>query len=40
MIRREAGGARWMWLTFGYMFVLAWVGAFVTYHLAVLLGAG
>lgn len=40
VIRREAGGARWMWLTFGYMFVLAWVGSFVTYHLAVLLGAG
>ncbi|RWR52498.1 ferrous iron transporter B [Sinirhodobacter ferrireducens] len=40
VIRREAGGARWMWLTFGYMFVLAWMGSFLTYHLAVLLGAG
>ena len=40
VIRREAGGARWMWLTFGYMLALAYAGAFLTYHIAVLLGAG
>jgi ferrous iron transport protein B len=40
VIKREAGGAKWMWLTFGYMFALAYVGSFATYHLAVLLGAG
>ena len=40
VIRREAGGARWMWLTFGYMLVLAYLASFITYQVAVLLGAG
>ena len=40
VIRRETGGARWMWLTFGYMLALAYLAAFATYHLAVLLGWG
>ena len=40
VIRRETGGARWMWITFGYMFALAYVAAFATYHISVLLGAG
>lgn len=40
VIRREAGGAKWMWLTFGYMLALAYVAAFVTYQIAVLLGWG
>lgn len=40
VIRREAGGAKWMWLTFGYMLALAYVAAFVTYQGAVLLGWG
>jgi len=29
-----------MWITFGYMLALAYVAAFVTYHIAVALGAG
>ncbi len=40
VIRRETGGAKWMWVTFGYMFALAYIGAFITYQTAVLLGAG
>ncbi|WP_102227011.1 ferrous iron transporter B [Acidimangrovimonas sediminis] len=40
VIKREAGGARWMWLTFGYMFVLAYMASFLTYNIAVALGAG
>ena len=38
MIRRETGGARWMWVTVGYMFALAWLAAFATYQIATLLG--
>ena len=40
VIRRETGGARWMWVTFGYMLALAYAGAFLTYSLAALAGAG
>ncbi|MGD9919798.1 MAG: ferrous iron transporter B [Paenirhodobacter sp.] len=40
VIRREAGGARWMWLSLGYMFALAWIASFLTYRIAVALGAG
>jgi ferrous iron transport protein B len=40
VIRRETGGWRWMWLTFAYMLTLAYVAAFVTYNVAVALGAG
>jgi ferrous iron transport protein B len=40
MIRRETGGWRWMAITFGYMLALAYVAAFVTYNVAVALGAG
>src|SRR5215831_13466579 len=40
MIRRETGGLRWMAITFGYMLALAYVAAFVTYNVAVALGAG
>ncbi len=40
VIRRETGGWKWMWVTFGYMLALAYVGSFVTYQVAVLLGAG
>ena len=38
--RRETGGWRWMWATFAYMLVLAYIAAFATYHVAVALGAG
>ena len=40
VIKRETGGWRWMWATFGYMLALAYVAAFATYHVAVALGAG
>jgi ferrous iron transport protein B len=40
VIRRETGGTKWMALTFAYMFVLAYAASFVTYKVAVALGAG
>ncbi len=40
VIKRETGSWRWMAVTFGYMLALAYIAAFVTYHVAVALGAG
>ncbi|MGV8951350.1 MAG: ferrous iron transporter B [Cypionkella sp.] len=40
VIRRETGGAKWMWVTFFYMLALAYVGSFITYQIACALGAG
>ena len=40
VIRRETGSWKWMWVTFGYMLVLAYIAAFAAYHIAVALGAG
>jgi len=40
VIKRETGGWRWMFVTFAYMLVLAYIAAFATYHVAVALGAG
>jgi ferrous iron transport protein B len=40
VIKRETGGWRWMFVTFGYMLALAYVGALITYQVAVALGAG
>jgi len=40
VIRRETGGWRFMAITFAYMLALAYVAAFMTYHVAVALGAG
>jgi len=40
VIRRETGSPKWMWVTLGYMFALAWVACFLAYHLAVALGWG
>ena len=40
VIKRETGGWRWMWITFAYMLALAYAAAFVTYRVAVALGAG
>jgi len=40
VIRRETGSWRWMAVTFAYMLLLAYVAAFVTYNVAVALGAG
>ncbi|WP_444455598.1 ferrous iron transporter B [Rhodobacter capsulatus] len=40
VIKRETGSGKWMWVTVAYMFALAWVACFLTYHLAVLIGWG
>ena len=40
VIRRETGGWRFMFITFAYMLALAYLAAFVTYRVAVALGAG
>ena len=40
VIKRETGSWRWMFVTFAYMLGLAYVGAFITYNVAVALGAG
>ncbi|MCF7702341.1 ferrous iron transporter B [Loktanella sp. M215] len=40
VIRRETGGWTWMWVTFGYMLGLAYLASFLTYQIAVILGAG
>src|SRR6202040_1843367 len=40
VIRRETGSWRGMAITFGYMLSLAYLAAFVTYNVAVALGAG
>jgi ferrous iron transport protein B len=40
VIKRETGSWRWMFVTFGYMLALAYLGALVTYQIAVALGAG
>jgi len=40
VVRRETNSLRYPLLMAGYMFALAYVGAFATYHVAVALGAG
>ena len=40
VIKRETGGWRYMFITFGYMLALAYAAAFITYHVAVALGWG
>lgn len=40
VIKRETGSWKWMWITFGYMLGMAYAAAFVTYHIALMLGAG
>ncbi|HUI95957.1 MAG TPA: ferrous iron transporter B [Xanthobacteraceae bacterium] len=40
VIRRETGGWRFMAITFAYMITLAYIASFITYHVAVALGAG
>lgn len=40
VIRRETGGWRFMFITFAYMLALAYLGAFITYRVAVAFGAG
>jgi ferrous iron transport protein B len=40
VIRRETGRTRWMIVTFAYMLTLAYCASFLTYHIALLAGAG
>jgi len=40
VVKRETGGWFWVWVMFGYMTVLAYVAAFITYRIAVAMGAG
>jgi ferrous iron transport protein B len=40
VIKRETGSWRWMAITFAYMLALAYAAAFITYNVAVALGAG
>jgi ferrous iron transport protein B len=40
VVRRETNSWRYPLLMAGYLFVLAYVGSFATYHIAVALGAG
>jgi ferrous iron transport protein B len=40
VIRRETGSWKWMAITFGYMFALAYTASLATYNIAVALGAG
>jgi len=40
VIKRETGSWKWMFVTFAYMLTLAYIGAFITYQLAVALGVG
>jgi len=40
VIRRETASWRWMAVTFGYMLALAYIASFITYNVAIALGAG
>jgi len=40
VVKRETGGWFWVWVMFGYMMGLAYVAAFITYRIAVAMGAG
>ena len=40
VVKRETNSWKWMWVMVGYMFGLAYLAAFATYHIAVALGGG
>ncbi len=39
VVKRETGGWFWVFVMFGYMMGLAYIAAFITYRIAVSLGA-
>jgi ferrous iron transport protein B len=39
VVRRETGSVRWSFVMAGYMFALAYAASFITYHVALALGA-
>ncbi len=40
VVRRETNSLKWTWTMIGYMFGLAYLASFVTYHVAVAMGGG
>ena len=40
VVKRELNSWKWMWVMIAYMFTLAYLGAFVTYRVALALGGG
>lgn len=40
VVKRETNSWKWTWIMIGYMFGLAYLASFVTYHVAVALGGG
>jgi ferrous iron transport protein B len=40
VVKRETNSWKWPAIMFGYMITLAYVAAFITYHVALSLGAG
>jgi len=40
VVRRETGSAKYAWMMAGYMFALAYTASFITYRVALALGAG
>ncbi|WP_312734494.1 ferrous iron transporter B [Brevundimonas sp.] len=40
VVRRETNSLKWTWTMIGYMFGLAYLASFVTYHIAVAMGGG
>jgi len=40
VVRRETNSLKWTWIMIGYMFGLAYLASFVTYHVAMALGGG
>ena len=40
VVKRETNSLKWTWIMIGYMFGLAYLASFVTYHVAVALGGG
>ena len=40
VVKRETNSWKWMWVMVAYMFGLAYLAAFLTYRVAVALGAG
>ena len=40
VVRRETGSAKYAWIMAGYMFALAYAASFITYRVALALGAG
>ena len=39
-VKREAGGWKWVWVMVAYLFALAYAASFLTYRVALMLGAG